>query len=194
MKRWRISVCTVPLILLVTASARASVSIAVSWEGLLRDSNASALVTPVESRCLWEDGRISTYTRVRVDRAVAGELRTGDEAWVRTAGGAVGKVGQIVEGEAVLVPGQSSLLFLRSAAVDPSTYEVTARGQGQFPLVLDGEAGSRLVRSAASGMLVRLRAASAEEGARLATEWIDGRSPDDVALVVAGWWERTHAP
>jgi hypothetical protein len=106
--------------------ARASVSIAVTWDGLLKESSAAALVTSMEARPVWENGRIYTYTHVRVDRAVAGELASGGDAWIRTMGGIVGKVGQIVEGEASFAPGESSLLFVHPGPV--GAFVVTARG------------------------------------------------------------------
>src|ERR1700687_3115909 len=118
-----------------TPDARASTSLAVTWEGLLRESTAAVLVTPVDSRAAWENGLIYTYTRVRVDRYVSGQLALMAEVSVRTMGGVVGKIGQSVEGEAVLVPQQPSLLFLHAGPA--GAYDVTARGQGQFPVVAD---------------------------------------------------------
>jgi hypothetical protein len=194
MGRWPIGACALPLVLAAT-SARASVSIAVGWDALLHESNASAVVTPVETLSVWEDGRIYTYTRVRVDRALAGELTTGSEAWVRTMGGVVGKIGQAVEGEAVLAPGRSSLVFLHAGpAEQPTTYEVTARGQGQFPLVTDATRGAMVVRSTASGVIVVPRAATTLGNARLAADVIHGRAVEDVARDVAVAWGSAHAP
>ena len=120
----------------LSADAPASVSIAVTWDGLLHESTAAVLVTSIESRPVWENGRIYTYTRVRVDRLVAGDLLGGGDTWIRTMGGVVGKVGQIVEGEAAFAPGESSLLFVHPGPV--GAFVVTARGQGQFPLVAPG--------------------------------------------------------
>jgi hypothetical protein len=187
--RWLFGACAVLLVALVAADARASVSIAVTWEGLLRESTAVAVVVPVETRPLWENGRIYTYTRVRVDRAVAGE--PGAELWVRTMGGVVGKIGQIVDGEAVLAPGQASLLFLHPG---PGTYwEVTARGQGQFPVVADDKAHPKLVRSTAVGAIFAPRVAAGAPPPVLAAAFVHGRAVDDVAHDVAAAWGRTHA-
>src|SRR5579863_8710065 len=125
------------LVAVTSAAASASVSLPVTWDALVRGSTAAAVVTPVDSKAVWEDGRICTYTHVRVERAVAGSLAAGDEPWVRTLGGIVGKVGQIVDGEAVFSPGRASLVFLRAAtagsAGSAGALDVTARGQGQFP-------------------------------------------------------------
>jgi hypothetical protein len=177
---------------LVATDAPASVSIAATFDGLVHDSSAAAVVSAVESRAVWEDGRIYTYTRVRVSRAIAGELATGAEAWVRTMGGVVGKVGQIVEGEAAFAPGDASLLFLRAGPV--GAYVVTDRGQGQFPVVSDDPAHAHIVRSHSVGMLVAPRVLSTTTvQPRLAADALHGRPVDDVAQEIAAAWGAAHA-
>jgi len=176
---------------LASTRATASVSIAATFDGLVHDSTTAAVVTAVESRAVWEDGRIYTYTRVRVTRAVAGELATGGEAWVRTMGGVVGKVGQIVEGEAAFAPGETSLLFLRVGPV--GAYVVTDRGQGQFPVVTDETQHARIVRSHSVGMLVSPRVLPTAAAPRLAAEVLHGRPVDDVAQEIAAAWGAAHA-
>ena len=171
--------------------ARGSVSIAITWDRLLRQSTASALVTPVDMRSVWEGGRIYTYTRVHVDRMVAGELADGTEAWVRTMGGIVDKVGQIVEGEPVLEPGHPSLLFLHAGPA--GTVEVTGRGQGQFPVIAnDGSARARIVRNNAVGALLAPHVSMSSNATRLAADVLHGRYVDDVAGEIASDWNRTH--
>jgi len=192
MTRWLLGLMAA-LAVLAAGDARASVSIAVSWDGLLRESTAAVVATPVEIRAVWEDGRIYTYTQVRVERALAGDLRPGDGAWVRTMGGVVGKIGQLVDGEPVLTTGQSSLLFLHPGpATQATTYEVTARGQGQFPLVVDAKTGPHLVRNNAAGALLAPRLAVAAAPPRLAADVVHGRVVDDVAREVASAWVATH--
>jgi hypothetical protein len=181
----------------LSALAAASVSLPVTWDALVRGSTAAAIVTPRESRAVWEDGRICTYTHVHVERAVAGSLATGGDAWVRTLGGVVGKVGQIVDGEAVFSPGRASLLFLRAAAV--GAFDVTARGQGQFPIVEGPEAAHSptVVESHAVGMLVPRAPSASGQGtapAALASERLHGRLVDDAAQQVAAAWVGAHAP
>jgi hypothetical protein len=180
----------------LVGEARASVSIAVTWDGLLRESSAAALVTALDARPLWEGDRIYTYTRVRVDRGIAGELATGDEAWVRTMGGVVGKVGQTVDGEPVLTPGRASLLFLHPIAGRPAgAFDVTARAQGQFPVVADEKAPPHLVRNTSAGGLVppRLPAASGSAAPpRMAADVVHGRAIDDVAHDVVAAWGSAH--
>lgn len=191
----------------VCAAAYASVSLPVTWDALMRGSAAAAVVTPMgggTSRSVWEDGRICTYTRVHVDRAVAGPLSTNDETWVKTLGGVVGKVGQVVDGEAVFVPGRSSLVFLVPAAagVTPgstastATFEVAARGQGQFPIVAGPDAAHSaiVVRSHAIGMLIPRAPSPSGAQPALASEELHGRTLDDAVHEVTTAWAATHAP
>jgi len=192
MIRWLAAAGALCVTLLV-ADARASVSIAVTWDGLLRESTAAALVTALDGRAIWEGDRIYTYTHVRVDRGVAGELATGDEAWVRTMGGVVGKVGQVVDGEPVLTRGQTSLLFLHPIPARPAgAFDVTARGQGQFPVVADEKTLPHLVRSTSAGALVAPRTPGPVATPRLAADVVHGRVIDDVARDVTAAWSGTH--
>ena len=176
--------------------AHASISVPVTWDALLRGSTAAGVVTaagPGSAHAVWEDGRICTYTRVHVDRAVAGSLATGDEAWVRTLGGVVGKVGQIVDGEPVFSPGRPSLVFLRPSAV--GALEVTARGQGQFPIVgSSGSAGAPVVvRSNTVGTIVPRALPATGVPAVLAADTLHGHSVDDAARQITTAWTTAHA-
>jgi len=171
--------------------AHASVSIAVTFEGLLKETTAAAVVTPVEQMSVWENGRIYTYTRVHTDRVLAGQI--GDEAWVRTMGGIVGKIGQAVDGEAVLTLSRPCLLFLHPGP--PGALEVTARGQGQFPVVVNEKREVRLIKGSGSGALLppKARAGALAQAAPLAADVIHGRLVDDVAKDVSAAWAKAHA-
>jgi hypothetical protein len=179
--------------------AAASVSIVVAWDALLHESTAAAIATPVEAQSVWENGRIYTYTHVKVERRIAGSVAPGEDAWVRTMGGVVGQIGQIVEGEPVFAAGSPCLLFLHpvsypgSASGPTSAYEVTARAQGQFPVQQqDPAAPPRLIRSRNLGALLPRNDATASP--RLAADVIHGRAVDDVAREITTDWVRTHAP
>jgi hypothetical protein len=179
----------------VSAVAAASVSLPVTWDALVRGSTAAAIVTPSDARAVWEGGRICTYTHLHVDRAVAGDLATGDDAWVRTLGGVVGKIGQVVDGEASFAPGRPSLLFLRRDAV--GVLDVTARGQGQFPVVEGSDAARTptVVQSHAVGMLVPpATPAPGVTRPLLASEKLHGHPVDDALRAVAAAWTPAHAP
>jgi hypothetical protein len=183
-------------VLFCAAPAGASVSFTVAMDALVRESSAACVVSPIEAKSVWENGRIATYTRVHVDRVVAGSVAS--EVWIKTLGGAVGDIGQTVDGEAVLRAGRQSLLFL-------STYEgslvVTARGQGQFAMVRDGAvlrmhknlwAGALLAPSPT--VLAQIRARTTEvEAATPAADVLDGKTIDEAAPHIAAAWSRTHA-
>lgn len=189
--------------------ARASVSIAVAFDALVKDADAVAVVTPVDATSVWEEGRIYTYTKVKVDQGVAGELSAGNEGWVRTMGGVVGKIGQMVDGEPVLTTGKSSLVFLRKFKAG-GVFEVSARAQGQYPIVIDDAKVKKVIRSANVGVLFPPKAKAAvptdttqpqstgpsqvTEPAkiRLAQEVLHDRPLDDVAREIAATWKRLH--
>ena len=144
---------------LVPTDAQASVSIAVAFDALVKDADTVGVVTPVESKSVWEEGRIYTYTRVKIEQGVAGELATGSEGWVRTMGGVVGKIGQLVDGEPVFTANKSSLVFMRKFKMSGVQWEVSARAQGQYPIVVDDSIkdtsrGRRVMRSSAVGVLL----------------------------------------
>jgi hypothetical protein len=184
--------------LLLPPHARASVSIAVAFDALVKESTAVALVTPVEQKSVWENGRIYTYTRVHADNGVAGEVATGDEPWVRTMGGVVGHVGQLVDGEPVLTMGRPSLLFLRPGP--PGSLEVTARAQGQYAVTLDDAKTQRLVRSGSAGVILPPKAPQAGPvtGATAiapgAQEVLHNKRVDEGLRDIGAAWKRLHAP
>ena len=137
----------------VSSDANASVMIAVPFDSLVKDADAVAVIAPQESKSVWEEGRIYTYTRVKVEQGVAGDT-SGSDVWIRTMGGVVGKVGQLVDGEPVFTPNKPNLLFLRKFKAG-GTWEVSARAQGQYPVVVDELSKKRrITRSANVGMLL----------------------------------------
>lgn len=201
--------------MLVPSDAQASVSIAVAFDALVKDADSVGVATPVESKSVWEDGRIYTYTRLKIEQGVAGELGTGAEGWVRTLGGVVGKIGQMVDGEPVFTNGKSSLLFMRKFK-GSGTWEISARAQGQYPILVDDTLKTRkVIRSAAVGVLfpprvttevtaggdVKTQSAATSQTVtdpvktvRLAGEVIHDRPFDDVAREIASSWKKLHPP
>ncbi|MDI1482147.1 hypothetical protein [Polyangium sp. y55x31] len=114
--------------------AAAAVSVVVSLDELVSSSSYVVVAKAAERQSMWEDSpsgrRIVTYTRLDVESSVVGE--PGTQVWVRTLGGVVGDVGQWVSGEAVLKPGERSLLFLHKT---PTAVVVTAMAQGHYPVI-----------------------------------------------------------
>jgi len=170
------------------ADARASVSVTVTFDELVQRAAAVALVVPIEQRSVWEDGRIATYTHLRVERVIAGRLP--GEIWVRAFGGAVGRIGQLVEGEATFPVGAESLVFVRphTDAVSAGTFGVVEGAQGQFPVVTGDGASPRLGASRGLGGLL-----PAPKGAsRPARDVLLDRSVEDAAHEITAAWSRLH--
>src|SRR3954451_16548647 len=116
-----------------TPSAEASVSVLLSLDEIVTASSAVIVGTAAEQKSQWEElsggRRIVTYTKIKVDRTIAGSA--GTEVWVRTLGGSVGKLGQAVSGEAQLSVGSKSVLFLMKRG---DVTAVTGMAQGHFPI------------------------------------------------------------
>jgi len=195
---------------LVPSDASASVSIAIGYDALVKDADNVVVVTPGDQSSVWEDGRIYTYTKVKVDQPVAGDLPAGGEGYVRTMGGVVGKIGQLVDGEPVFTSGKQSMVFLRKLKV-ASTFEVSGRAQGQFPVLVNevtkmktfsrsGNAGMLLppkpvTTTPASGVTTQSTKDFAQTPVaklRLASEVIHGRAIDDAATEIATSWKKLH--
>ncbi len=187
--------------------ADASVSIAVGFDALVKDADAVAVVTPTESKSVWEEGRIYTYTKVKVDKAIAGDTGTG-ETWIRTMGGVVEHVGQLVDGEAVLTAGKPNVLFIHKWRTS-STWEVSARAQGQYPVVADEKQPKvmKLIRAGHTGVLLPPKQAPEANGTttvptattgqeiakvRLAGDVLNDRPLDDATKEIATSWKTLH--
>ncbi len=183
--------------------AHASMSIAILFDELVRDSTAAAIVTPFEQKPVWEDGRIITYTHVHADRPVAGTLES--DPWVRTMGGTVGRLGQIVDGEPVLTVGKPGLLFLHPDKTSGGgVYAVTGRAQGQFPVVASTQGAPMFRASSGADALVPTPSARVAQMAQLrakaglpaeaprATDVLHTRAVEDGVRDVAAAWVRIH--
>ncbi len=191
--KWMAFGAALPLVALGAGDAHASVSIRVFFQELVQKSSAVAVVTPFEQRSIWENGIIVTLTHLHVDRRIAGDV-TG-EPWVRTRGGTVGDVQQIVEGQATFDMGHPSLVFLRPY-VDPDVkvasgaLAVVEAGQGQFPIESSPKQVLRLAMGKDLGVLFPPQRAA--PGDRPAEEVLSGRSIDDAAKEVTAAWSRLH--
>ncbi len=163
-------------------SAEASVAVLISLEDLTAASTYVVIATAGEQRSAWEETpsgkRIVTYTRMKIDRSVAGPAET--ELWVRTLGGIVDKIGQSVSGEARLATGSRSMLFLSRIDVG---LVVAGMAQGHYPIVDDAAAPAatrpRLAGSPDAGMLLPRRGPTISARERLV-----GLSVEEAVLAV----------
>ncbi|MCC6213552.1 MAG: hypothetical protein IT376_01695 [Polyangiaceae bacterium] len=135
--------------------ARAGVARAVTLEELVALSRFGVVATPVDAFSRWETigkrKRIVTYTRLRIEEALLEADDPGAEQLVRTLGGQVGEIGQIVHGEAVFTIGERTGVFLQPLG---DVLTVTALAQGHYPLRADSRGALRLAPSPRLGSLV----------------------------------------
>ncbi len=122
-----------PIFLLGAFGLQASVSLSVSTEQLATRADTIAVVRPMERISRWEGDRIVTYVRVVSNRTVAGAPLPAEGAWVKTLGGRVGDLAQVVEGEPSFQGEAPRLAFLAKGA--GKSMFVVARAQGIYALV-----------------------------------------------------------
>lgn len=144
-------------------SAEASVARSISLNALVKRAKSVVVGMPLSAYSEWAEiggsRRIVTLTRVRVDEHVARLAPDASEVLVRTLGGRLGKLGQLVHGEAELRSNEPCLLFVEDAS--PGLSVVTAMAQGHYPVV--SEAGGRsLKRSPGLAKLVMAPDAAVE--------------------------------
>jgi hypothetical protein len=126
--------------------AQATLVRAVTLTELVSQSRHAVVATPGEASSRWETiggrERIVTYTQVRVEYPLDGTAPASSELVVRTLGGRVGDIGQIVAGEALLRRRGTAALFLEPIASD--VFVVTAMSQGHYPILADIKGARRL--------------------------------------------------
>ena len=175
----------------LSGAARASTLVQLSVEELCDRATLVVAATPQESVVVWEDRgtgrsrRIVTYTRARVDRVIDGAAPA--VLWIRTLGGSIRDIGQHVDGEAVLAPGQPGVFFLRAFADGP--HAVVGMAQGQY-LLGRGATGGAAPRLSRVAMLPRLVAPRAGGGS---TMRIEGKTLDEASALIRAA-RRAHAP
>ena len=129
--------------------AEATSAQALSLRELLLRSRHAVFATPTGVEARWESyagtRRIVTYTKVAVDQAADGRATAQSELLVRTLGGKVGHIGQLVHGEARLVLGRPALLFVNPDL--EQIWRVTGMAQGHYPLESDKSGVQRLLKS-----------------------------------------------
>jgi hypothetical protein len=162
----------------VAGRAEASLARALSLSELIRSSRHALVATPVDLFAQWETlgkhRRILTYTMVRAEYSLDGRPPATRELLVRTLGGIVDGIGQIVPGEAVLRKGVTSALFVTDVSQD--LFAVTAMAQGHYPLASDAQGIRRL--TASRGALEVVADSSA------AVKRLDGRSVQEVESLI----------
>ena len=110
---------------------------------LAKESTLVVVATPVSATSHWatvgSTSRVVTDVVIEVGWTLRGDDSTGRQLVVRTLGGEVGGIGQIVYGEARLTIGQTCLAFLVSG--HDGELHVLGMAQGHYPLepISDGD-------------------------------------------------------
>lgn len=134
--------------LLASRRALASLARALPVGELIGRSQHVLLGEPLDAESRWEQigqrRHIVTYTRVRALELLAGADPRQDELLVRTLGGRVGDLGELVHGEAMLEVGARGVLFVMPTR---GALAITAMAQGHYPLLHDTAGIERLRRS-----------------------------------------------
>ncbi|GAC1580599.1 MAG: hypothetical protein NVS3B20_11430 [Polyangiales bacterium] len=173
----------------------ASAAIALTLKDLVDRSEYVFVGIPKSRSSRWEAGRIITYTVVGVDSVASGAIKAGDSITIRTLGGVVGDIGQIVHGEAVLPLSAPALLFIYMTPSNapppptslPESRYITGMSQGVLPVTVGDDL---LPRIGASAMNLALYP-SLDPAARAATPAsvsTVGRKVSDVVVEVRAIW------
>ena len=130
---------------LLTAQLASNRSFATLMRGLslrelVRQSHHVLSLSALESRCryLVIGGRrsIVTETRVRIEDVLAGAVPSDGQLVVRTLGGVLDGVGELVHGQAEFSLGAPCVAFLTLG--EDGSFWVTGMAQGHFPIVAAG--------------------------------------------------------
>jgi hypothetical protein len=145
---------------LTPSEGKASVVVAMTLKDLVDRSESVVVGLPKSRTSRWEGGRIVTYTTVAIDTSVAGSGKAGETLTMRTLGGVVDGIGQIVHGEAVLKLGAPVMIFVGSLSTSYATTvmagsrSVVGMSQGVLPVVVGTDKIPRIGLSATDLTLV----------------------------------------
>lgn len=176
----------------VTPPAHGATMLAMSLGDLVTASDTVVVAHTTTRRAQWNHGRIVTVSQVQVDIAVAGWASTGSTLSVRTLGGVVDDIGQVVPGEASLPVGRPYVLFLRppprpnanaSAAPSDDALVIAGMSQGALPVVTGSDQKLRIGESA-----VELDVVGRPKDGEVARVALRGRLLDDVLSEIRARW------
>jgi hypothetical protein len=143
--------------------ASATVARSLTLPALVQSSRRIVVVTALAAESRYEElgrrRRIVTDTRVRVEEALAKGERVESELMVRTLGGSVGRVGELVHGQARLALGQACVTFLLQGP--EGLHYVNGMAQGHYPLTQDSL--RRLMKSPDLGELLDAKSSAVHE-------------------------------
>jgi hypothetical protein len=118
------------LVAIAALPAVASVAVPASVEDLARASDVVVRGHVSSTASEWRGGRIFTFAEIETASVWRGSAPS--RTRVLTPGGAVGRIGQRVDGAAAFAAGEDVVVFLTRAEAD--AFRVTGMAQGKFLL------------------------------------------------------------
>jgi hypothetical protein len=153
-RRWltglmALTACSGVEVLLAPSVAFAGAARPISLPDLVLRSKHVLVATPRVADSVWEEiggsRRLVTYTRLTVDENLDDRAFGDTELLVRTLGGRLGALGQIVHGEAELRRDETAVVFLKPR--QDGVFHITGLAQGHYPLHTDPQGIRRLANS-----------------------------------------------
>lgn len=144
--------------------ASATLARAITLPELVASSRFALVGTATDAHSRWEtvgrSRRIVTYVRLEVTQPIDGRPPPEPSLMLRTLGGRVGDIGQLVHGEARFELGAPSVVFV--APDDDGVLGLTAMAQGHYPLRADPNDAVRLRASPNIPALVRIEGSAVQ--------------------------------
>jgi len=148
--------------------AFATLARAITLPELVGLSRYALVGTATDAFSRWEavgnSRRIVTYTRVEVTQPIDGRPPPDTSLMLRTLGGRVGDLGQLVHGEARFEIGAESVMFV--APDEDGVFGITAMAQGHYPLGADADSAIRLRASPNVPALTRVEGSAVQRLAK----------------------------
>jgi hypothetical protein len=138
------------LLFILPLPASATLVVPLELDELARSSSIIAYGEVLEINSRWTDDRHQIITEVsfQVIDAVQG-CEAGESLSFYTLGGSVGKLGQVVSGEASFVKGEKAVVFLEQRG---DKLGVVGLGQGQWTVDHDAQCNCELARPRLEGL------------------------------------------
>lgn len=154
----------VPGVALFPRVALATMARAVTLPQLVGLSQFALVGTATDAQSRWEtvgeSRRIVTYVRVEVTQPIDGRPPPDTTLMLRTLGGRVGDIGQLVHGEARFELGAPTVMFVTPD--NDGVLGVTAMAQGHYPLRAEAGDVARLLASPNMPSLTRVEGSAVQ--------------------------------
>ena len=129
-------------LLLVPSSASATTMVRLSVDDLTWIADAVVVAEVEQQQVVSERGYQYTWSALRVDEALKGDIEPGDVLAVRSLGGALGRERTTVPSAAHYTPGERVVTFLE---LSPAGWRTVGMTQGKYTLVVEPDTGRDVI-------------------------------------------------